>query len=156
MPRAKIKSADTSKVERYLEFIGSVHLSGLGMDEATFKIDRAAYAAFVPKAEKNLAEISGRHEVINRHPNSFVVVGHYEVSVKGDSDQVLVSLRCRYSALFALDKEAEEEFIERFAQNEARLVFWPYLRHFISDSTYRMSITPLRLPLSSEFLDSKT
>jgi len=148
---AKTKSRSSlTRPDQYLDFIKTVHLSGLGMDEANFKVDRDAWASSTSKSGKAAAEISGRHEIVNRRPNSFVVLAHYRVSIKGDRGSGLVELSCTYSALFSLDKQAEPDSVERFANNEARLVFWPYLRHFISDSTYRMAISPLQLPLSPE------
>jgi hypothetical protein len=149
MSKTKSRSSLT-KPDQYLGFIKTVHLSGLGIDEANFKIDRDAWASFAPKTGKTAAEISGRHEVVNRRSKSFVVLAHYRVSIKAESGLELAELSCTYSALFSLDKQAEPEFVARFANDEARLVFWPYLRHFISDSTYRMSITPLQLPLTTE------
>lgn len=157
MPKTTSRPSPTAKAKRYLEFIGAVHLSGLGMDQASFSIDRDAYASSSSSAgERVTAEITGHHEVANRRPNSFVVIGRYEVTTKAPNGAVLVNLDCTYSALFSLDNEAEDGFVERFAQDEARLVFWPYLRHFIADSTYRMSISPLRLPLTSEMASRKT
>jgi preprotein translocase subunit SecB len=149
MPVRKKRSSQT-KGDRYLEFLKTVHLSRLGMDGANFKIDRSALPASFPESEKASAEISGRHEILSPRPDCFGVLGHYKVSVKGSTGSEIVDLTCTYNAQFSLDKEAEQEFIERFARNEVRLVFWPYLRHFIADSTYRMSIPPLQLPLTSE------
>ena len=149
MAEAKRQPSQT-KGDKYLEFLQTVHLSSLGMDGANFKIDRSALSDSFAQSEKAVAQITGRHEILNPRPNSFGVLGHYKVSVKGSSGSEVFDLTCTYNAQFSIDKEAEREFIERFARNEVRLVFWPYLRHFIADSTYRMSIPPLQLPLTSE------
>lgn len=148
----KRKPAAHTSAERYVEFIKSVHLSGLGMDSASFNIDREAFAKAFPPPERPSAEISGRHEVLSRTKNSFVVVGRYEVAVKAGSGSGTVNINCTLSALFSVERETDDACIERFKDNEVHLVFWPYLRHFVSDCTYRMAIHPLILPLTCEVL----
>jgi hypothetical protein len=154
MPKKRSQALPTS-AERYVEFIKSVHLSGLGMDAASFMVDREAFAVSFPPPQKPSATISGRHKIVNRKPDSFVVIVEYTVSVIGNSGSEVVNISCKYSALFSLEKEADQECIERFTDNEVQLVFWPYLRHFVSDCTYRMAIFPLVLPLTSEIATSK-
>jgi hypothetical protein len=149
MPRVKSKALPTTP-DPYLEFIRTVHLTGLGMDSSSFKIDRNAFAAAFPSPDKVAAEISARHELADLKENLLVIVGHYKVSVKGTNGVETADISCTLSALFSLDKKAEQAHVERFMNAEVRLVFWPYLRHFVSDSTYRMAIFPLILPLTSE------
>lgn len=149
MPK-KRSQASLINADRYLEFIKSVHLTGLGMDEACFRIDREGFANSFSASEKPSATISGRHEVAHQQPDSLLILGRYEVSVKGKSGTDVVNITCTCSAMFTLEKEADKACVERFMGNEVHLVFWPYLRHFVSDSTYRMAIYPLILPLTSE------
>ena len=149
MPKPKSKSLPT-EINEYLEFIRTVHLKGLGMDEANFKIDRVQYSSEFPSPDKVKAELSGHHEIYDQDAGSFIVRGHFKVVVKGNSGSEVVNISCTIGASFALDKEAKKKSLDRFMQNEARLIFWPYLRHFIADSTYRMAIYPLVLPLTSE------
>jgi preprotein translocase subunit SecB len=126
------------------------------MDAASFNVDREAFAASFPPPQKPSATISGRHSVVNRKPDSFVVIVEYVVSVIGSSGAEVVNITCKYSASFSIEKETDQACIERFAGNEVQLVFWPYLRHFISDCTYRMAIFPLVLPLTSEIAALKS
>jgi preprotein translocase subunit SecB len=72
-------------------------------------------------------------------------------------EKVLMKIECSFSALFELQGPGTTEAAERFANTEAKLVFWPYLRHFVSDISYRMAVAPILLPLttSAEFTESK-
>lgn len=151
MPKARSRTARTRTDDRYLEFIRTVHLAGTGIDRSSFSIDREKLATETSDAGSASAEIAGRHEIANQDASSFVVLGHYEVRMKGKSGSELVQISCTLSALFSLDAEAEPAFLQRFAENEARFVFWPNLRHYVADCTYRMGINPMLLPLTSEF-----
>jgi len=152
----KGSQASLTSAERYLEFIKSVHLTGIGMDGASFTIDREAFAASFPPPQKPSATISGRHSLANIKPDSFVAIVEYTISVIGNSGSEVVNISCKYSALFSLGKQTDQACIKRFAENEVQLVFWPYLRHFVSDCTYRMAIFPLVLPLTSELTAPKS
>lgn len=136
--------------EQYVAFLKIVHLSGLGIDESACKLDRSNLAEAFSDGSRAPAEVTGKHEISSLEPKGFVVLGHYNVSVKDSGGSEVVSISCTYSALFLTDRKAKASFVERFAQNEVRLVFWPYFRQFVSDATFRMSINPLLLPLTSE------
>ena len=149
MPK-KRSQVSPINADQYMEFIKSVHLSGLGIDAASFKIDREGFAASFPEMGKPSAQISVGNEVVHQKSDSFVILGKYKVSVKGKSGTDVVDISCTCSAMFSVEKEFDQACLERFMRNEVQLVFWPYLRHFVSDSTYRMAIYPLILPLTSE------
>lgn len=149
MPKKRTASASAG-ADRYLQFIKKIHLAGLGMDAAESKIDRDAFAAAYPPGEKAPVEMNVVHEVTKQRADSFVILGRYRLAVKSRSGDELIGIQCTLSALFTVSGKWEQSLVERFAQNEVRVVFWPYLRHFLADTTYRMSITPLLLPLTSE------
>lgn len=138
-----------SEADKYVQFVKTVHLTSLGMDSANVQIDRDAFAA--ASSGGNLpVHISGRQDIEKIQASSFSVRGNYSISVKGPGNTEAFSVQCVYVASFAVEKPVEETQIRRFAENEVRLVFWPYLRHFVSDMSFRMSINPLLLPLTSE------
>jgi preprotein translocase subunit SecB len=68
---------------------------------------------------------------------------------KSDEDSRLISIECSFSASFFLGSPADEQVVTRFANREAKLVFWPYLRHFIADMSYRMAINHILVPLTT-------
>ena len=152
----KRNQASPTNADKYLEFIKSVHLSGIGMNSASFTVDREAFATSFPPPQKPMATISSRHHLANLKPDSFSVIVEYTVSVTGNARLEVVNISCKYSALFSLEKEADRACVDRFVGNEVQLVFWPYLRHFVSDCTYRMAIFPLVLPLTSELAAPKS
>jgi preprotein translocase subunit SecB len=59
-----------------------------------------------------------------------------------------LSVQCVFYGHFHGRGKVKEEDVRRFADHEARLVFVPYLRQFVTDMTARMSIPPLMIPLA--------
>jgi hypothetical protein len=149
MPRAKSRSSRAAG-SGYLDFVRTVHLNGVGLDSATLKVERSLLSLSSGSSENPHAEVSGRQEAFDITSESFSVRGDYKVAISGVEGKEVVTIYCTYSASFSLDAGARKSEVERFASNEVRLVFWPYLRQFVSDTTARMSIPPLVLPLTSE------
>lgn len=156
MPKTRSRTARTRADDRYLDFIKTVHLAGTGMDKSSFDIDREQFAIDASESGTAAAEIAVRHQIAKQDARSFVVLGHYDVRMKGKSGAQVGQISCTLSALFSLDAEAEQVFLQRFADNEVRLVFWPSLRHYVADCTYRMGITPMLLPLTSEITQQRS
>jgi hypothetical protein len=77
-------------------------------------------------------------------------------SLKTDGGEEVhpLHIECSFSALFHLGAPCDGKSADHFANTEAKLIFWPYLRHFISDISYRMAINPLVIPLITSVNDS--
>ena len=134
-----------------IAFIRSVKLAGLGLDEVSASVDRNALAAIAGSGDSMTGEISMKQEVISHTEDHFVVVSKFKVTEKqAGIDAAVVTIKATYSAMFNLTKKASKEDVEAFAQLEAKLILFPYIRHLISDISYRMSINPIVLPMTSE------
>jgi preprotein translocase subunit SecB len=149
VPGKRTRSSPT-KPDLYLDFVRTVHLAGLGLDRADMCLKRDLLASARSGDENTNNELTADHKILLHEDDRFIIEGNYKLFIKTASDVSVVEIGCSFSALFETTSRADPEFIKRFADNEARLVFWPYLRHFISDSTYRMSINPITIPLTSE------
>lgn len=150
MTTKKKKSNAAPTPDEYLAFVQSAALQGIGLDSAALTVDRNALAEAASHHESLPVSINGQFKIISSHKDKLIVGAefHLEQSVQsGDALQVLVSINCAFSALFNLGKPSRKDAAMRFAENEAKLIFWPYLRHFIADTTYRMAINPILVPL---------
>lgn len=142
---------DQAAAETRISFIKSVKLAGIGLDRTDAKIDRNLLAIALQRDEELETEVSIRQFVIAHEAEYFVVGGEFILKQHSQgSDAEIVSVKAEFSARFDLSIAANEEFVARFANLEARLVLFPYMRHFVSDISYRMSINPIILPLTSE------
>jgi preprotein translocase subunit SecB len=134
-----------------IDFIKSVHFSGLGLDKTSAFVDRDALSAALKREGKLEIDLKASQRVVEHKDEYFVVAADFDLAQIDSRDKrTLISISASFSAKFYLSRSAQPELVHAFAQVEARLIFFPYLRHFISDITYRMSIDPIVLPMTSE------
>jgi preprotein translocase subunit SecB len=140
------------KPDDYLDFLRRIKLKGVGLDSSTTSVDRSRLAEALSKKADLSVNLKVELNVIQHEIEDFVVAGIFEVVQHLASDDIpIVTIASNFSALFGLLEKTEKHFLDRFSQGEARLVFWPYLRHFVSDMCYRMSVPQILIPLTSEF-----
>jgi hypothetical protein len=132
--------------EKYLSFLQKVALQGVGLDSADVKVDRNALSTTDGPGELRL---DANFQVLVNAPDKLVTGGTFKVKQvpKEGLEASLLLIECTFSAMFQLGEPIDQATAERFANAEAKLVFWPYLRHFIADTSYRMAINPILLPL---------
>lgn len=146
----KPKKAKSSTSD-YEKFIKTLRLSGLGMEEASAHVDRNLLGKLQTESVTLTVELNLHDEVVGIEEGFFVVVVRCEAKQVGRSDDAVpVKINCAYSALYTCEGIPDEAMVKRFAGSEARVVFWPYLRQFVADTTSRMSVSTILLPLTSE------
>lgn len=141
----------TPVVHPRIAFIKSLKLLGIGIDHCEASIDRDLLAE--AKAEKLELEtdLAVDYSVITHEQDSFVIGASFRLSQKSKSSaKEIVLISTTFSAKFGLSQPANEELVKAFAHLEAKLIFFPYLRHFVSDMSYRMAIDVILLPMTSE------
>ena len=148
-----IAASDTKirVVHPRIEFIKNVKFVGLGLDQTSSYLDRIALAkARQEEAELEL-DLKINQSVLTHEDDHFVVRADFTlIQTTKKSDKPIISIAATFSARFNLSTPASEELVRGFAVVEARLIFFPYIRHFVSDTTYRMTNEPIVLPLTSE------
>jgi hypothetical protein len=145
------KTKPTPTPDFYLTFLQQAALQGIGLDKAVIKVDRHAMAEVATAGGHLPLGLTANFSVISHTAERLVIgadfrVNQFHKNPKG-AEKSLLDIECSFSALFHLRVECDKAVADRFASSEAKLIFWPYLRHFISDTTYRMSVTPILVPL---------
>ncbi len=153
----------------YKRFLSHVNLYALGLDSVSADIKREAYTiAHTEASSEILRLIESSFDLIEFTSEHFDVQAKFNLRVKvkypsrtnspaplpavaeirKDSEDLLC-IQTAFTAHFHCKKSvAGKRHAERFANSEARLVFWPYFRQTVSDLTARMSIRPITVPLS--------
>ena len=148
--KKKIKSLLTT--ESYMDFLKSLRFMGLGLDSSSVKVDRGILAVILSGEQTAETSFGAEYKILAQSPTNFIVGASFVLTKqtkKATEPVVLISVS--YSALFETAQANDSQSVKRFSQSEAKLIFWPYLRYFISDMSSRMSIDQILLPLTSEF-----
>lgn len=147
------KRSDQTSATEYIKFLRSIKLGALGLDNSQIYIDREKLSNALNDSEQEPLgiELSVGHKLLDKSEDGFTVQASYKLQLTSTLDSTQVGeISCIFSASFLSESSCSSECYSRFARIEARLVFWPYIRHFINDMSYRMSIPPILLPLTSE------
>lgn len=156
MPKTIVKKkksgpvVEATTLHPRVDFIRSIKFAGLGLDRCDARINRIALSAAREAASELKNDVSIKQYVLAHESSYFVVGTDFELVQHADPENRLLVIAATFSAKFDLAKSASEEMVRSFTNLEARLIFFPYLRHFVSDITYRMGIDPLVLPMTSE------
>jgi preprotein translocase subunit SecB len=141
----------TENIHPRVAFIKSIKLTGIGLDKCEASVDRALLSNATENEKELAIEITMNQSLLAHEDNYFVVTSNFDLTQRAKgSEKKIVSMTATFSAKFDLTKPANEELIRGFADLEARLIFFPYLRHFVSDISHRMAINTIVLPMTSE------
>jgi hypothetical protein len=149
---ATIESTIASPGQARIAFVKSIKFGGIGLDKSTVAVDRNLLAKAQETKAKLEIEVTIGQFVLTHTKDFFVIGANFDLCqrAKGTEENV-VSIAATFSAKFNLTKAAEPDLVNAFAALEARLIFFPYLRHYVSDISYRMAIDPIVLPMTSEY-----
>jgi hypothetical protein len=148
MPKASAKVS--SNVANYDTFLKSVRLFIIALDNVSGALDRDRYWGSRNKKGRMVRAIDATYEARDVQRDHFDVVARMEIAITNEKDDTeLVKISCQYSAHFHA-RQVNLRTAERFANSEAKLIFWPYFRQIVSDVSSRMSIPPVTVPLSFE------
>lgn len=135
--------------EQYLDFIKTVQLKGLGIEHASFSIQRYLIGEAISQGKQLQGGFVTSFYISANESSRFVVDATTEVKQKTpDGVMDLVSINCTFSALFECQSGSELPLREYFAQNQVKIILWPYIRQFVTESSNHMSISQILLPLT--------
>ena len=82
---------------------------------------------------------------------AFDAIGDFKLTVQDPkTDKAALKIDAQYAAHFQGKKPIDRVLAERFVKSELKLVMWPFFRQFVFDTTGRMAIRPITVPLSTE------
>lgn len=131
-------------IDAYKEFLENVELYAIGLDSLSADLRRSLYGS----APNFVNKIKSSFSVSEFDLDHFDLTAEFFLNVEDDSSNSLLEIKAVYSAHFhPKSGDFKQAQVERFAEAEARLIFWPYFRQIVSDLTGRMHIRPLTIPL---------
>jgi hypothetical protein len=145
----------TKPAPKYEEFIKGVRLINLGMEHCFSMLERRRYMDI--KHEDRTPTLAATYKLQGLGKDFFDAIAAFKLSVdkpvdaeNGDSDEELAPLviECTFEAHFHFKGPKSKALTEKFVDSELRLIMWPYFRQFVTDTTGRMTIAPLVVPLA--------
>jgi preprotein translocase subunit SecB len=143
------KNRPSRREEQYSEFLHSIKLIALGLENCSANLNRRLYATLAAKKNTDRSILSD-YRLGEVEKEFFDVSANFTMRVedKAKTSRAL-SIECSFAAHFHCEtSEWTNEFAERFTQSELRLILWPYFREFVNDISSKMAIPPLLIPLS--------
>ena len=119
------KSASLPKFtnEQYLEFLRSVHLKGMGMEQGSFAIQRSLLGEAIKERKQIQTGFGTKYELQVDEPNQFVVVAVTEVKQRvAEYETDIATINCVFTALFECEPGAITSLREQFTQSQAKVI----------------------------------
>lgn len=130
--------------------VDKVDLFAIGLDSMNANLDRANYAIAYGEDNKRITRhIESGYRVSDYSEEHFDITGtlFLRIEANGFKDPIL-SLDVAVTGHFHPKTKLSRQEAESFALSDARLIIWPYFRQIVSDTTSRMHIGTITLPLS--------
>jgi preprotein translocase subunit SecB len=143
------KSIAAGTSSKYEKFLSNLDLYAIGMDELRADLKRTEYAAAISDKTSSIEHgVVMNFALAELDDDHFDVTGSFVLTMGlTDKSDAFVSISAKFSAHFHPKAgKFRRSDAEKFADSEARLLFWPYFRQTIADTTARMYIRPITVP----------
>jgi preprotein translocase subunit SecB len=145
--------ASDSKYDRFLE---SIEPFSVGLNSCSASLNRLLNWRVRKKKLRPVSQISSSYRVDWIGEEGFDVIGELRVTTEHpETKERILHVECIFEVHFHGEKPIRKEYVERFAQGELRVFVWPYFRQFVADTTGRMGIAPLLIPITVREGDAK-
>lgn len=134
----------------YEAFITTIRPISMDLTSCSADLDRELYWKLREnKPRKSHRQMFTRYRVNRVASNYFDVDGAFRIEItEPDTSERVLRIECSFLSHLHAEKPVNQEFAERFADSEFRIVIWPYFRQFVTDTTARMGIPPIVIPVS--------
>jgi preprotein translocase subunit SecB len=123
----------------------------MGLNSFSCQLDRSAYLELRRKKQTPSRKITVSFEVTEVKPTYFDAIAKYALTEhNGQRKSRSLSIECVFGTHFHAPEPIDKGLAERFVNSFVGVLLWPYFRQFVIDSTARMAIRPITLPLLPE------
>jgi preprotein translocase subunit SecB len=133
-----------AKADSYADFIRSLELFAIALTTSSSRLDRDEY--YKAKEPDLTVAVAVKPKRLSRE--HFDLQAEARVKLTGKGSGCVFDLSVTYDLHFHGKPPIDAKLVRRFAESDAHLVSWPYLRECVSDVSARMYIRPILLPVS--------
>lgn len=128
--------------EEYRELLKHVQLKLIALEEFSAKVLRDKISKSMTIHVKD--KISYSIEDVN---HVSVLHGYELYASSGAKKDSALKLTCVFKLIYESESALTPQFLDIFTKKNISLNTWPYLREFVHNTTQRMELPPLILPL---------
>jgi preprotein translocase subunit SecB len=145
--KAPIKADSTN----YETFLRNLSLFDICLIRSSSEVQWKPYRELLNRKTNAPGRFDVSYELSDVGDGFFNTTSTFQLTVPGHkAGKSVLTIECVFRGHFHVQGKAVRELAQRFTDSELELVVWPYFRQFVSDTTARMSIPPITLPLSTE------
>lgn len=140
------KKNEISK-KKYIENIDKIKLNGLYLKNMSADIDRDAL--FREKESKHIITIKDESSIVLKENDTVDILHRYSLEIlsKEKDTEPIGRIECTFCLNFSPASCFTPEFFEVFRKANLYINTWPFFREFVFNTTARMNIPPISLPL---------
>lgn len=131
----------------YEKFVDTVRPALLWLNSSSCALDRSTY--WTVDGDKRRV-LSSNYTVAKVGKDFFDVEATFHLALQLTKEDGVVShalkIDCVFAGHFHTKGKADEAFAQKFADEDCWIMFWPFFRQFVVDTTARMSIPPIVVP----------
>ena len=134
--------------EEYGEILKELKFNNIYLKKGNFFVDRENFF----KNEKIELKLSDEAKFKKKKDGTIDVLHNFKLHAFNiGSDKKLLSIECNFCLNFSSKKVFSGDFFEIFKDVNLPINSWPFFREFIFNTTSRMNIPPLTIPLIKRF-----
>jgi len=147
----KLISTSSLSTREYGRFLRNLDVVAVGLEQVSAKLDRPGLARLRSKKNNGIRKIAALYRVDAFEGDHFDLTATFKFFYTNrETKETPLVIVCDFRSHFHGEKPLSERFVQQFAGAEFRLIVWPYFRQFIFDTTARMAIAPITIPLTDE------
>jgi hypothetical protein len=142
----KSKSTKAGVGDRYSKFLNALDPVVIALIHSAFRIDREEYL----RSENDEIALRLLPELIRMEGEHFDVRVSLSLFIRAAKSRKAI---VRFSATYDLHFHGAfvtEANVKAFVESDVRLIIWPYFREFVNNSSARMHVPPIILPVSGQ------
>lgn len=134
----------------FLEHLEPVEI---GLDSSSFELHRDAFWGALKRSSKGARRVlSSKYTLAKVAEGYFDIKAFFSVALQeaeGDGQVTQpLKIECVFHGHFHAPDPVVREHAQKFTEGDSWLVFWPFFRQFVSDTTARMAIPPIIVPMA--------
>lgn len=148
MPRRKISSSLTPN--DYETFLRSVQLLAMGLNRSSAELDREAYSHLRTEKEGGRVRFTAKYHLDEVGNEYFDVRGVFKLIVEDPKTaKTAILIDAEYGAHLHARAPIDKGLAQKFTKSDLRIILWPFFRQHVFDTTGRMAIIPITVPIVS-------